>query len=183
MEGQDLTVRNGDVFLKKLAGLEPVEAIFRHTDDAISDPFALRRGTRAGVAGLIQASREQSVDIINPIGSGFADSPALAVFLPALCRKLAGEELLLENHPSWWCGTPDGLEYVLAHLGQLTVGAAMDPADVPDPGDSLQEAIAALPHAYMAREPVWPATAPAWHTNGVEARFMFMRVFACATEA
>ncbi|MEJ2404251.1 MAG: circularly permuted type 2 ATP-grasp protein, partial [Candidatus Thiodiazotropha sp.] len=34
VEGQDLTVRNGEVFLKKLAGLEPVAAIWRHVDDA-----------------------------------------------------------------------------------------------------------------------------------------------------
>ena len=45
VEGQDLTVRNGKVFLKKLAGLEPVEAIVRLTADDSSDPFALRKVT------------------------------------------------------------------------------------------------------------------------------------------
>ena len=38
VEGQDLTVRNGRVFLKKLAGLEPVEAIFRQTADTAATP-------------------------------------------------------------------------------------------------------------------------------------------------
>ena len=95
VEGQDLTVRNGKVFLKKLAGLEPVEAIFRHTADDSSDPFALRRETATGVAGLIQVSRERNIDIVNPIGSGFVDTPALSVFLPALCQQLMGEDLLL----------------------------------------------------------------------------------------
>ena len=181
MEGQDLTVRNGEVFLKKLAGLEPVEAIFRHTADAVSDPFALRRGTTAGVAGLIQASREQSVDVINPIGSGFADTPALAVFLPTLCRQLAGEDLLLENHPSWWCGTPDGLDHALSNISQLTVGPATDLSVVPDRETDLRAAIQANPHAFLAREPVRPATVPAWGPNNAEARFTLMRVFVCAT--
>jgi uncharacterized circularly permuted ATP-grasp superfamily protein/uncharacterized alpha-E superfamily protein len=182
VEGQDLTVRNGEVFLKKLGGLEPVEAIFRHTEDAVSDPFALPRGARAGVAGLIQASREQSVDVINPIGSGFADTPALAAFLPALCRQLFGEDLLLANHPSWWCGTPDGLGYVQAHWGELTVEPALAPAALPDHGSDQMDALATDPYAFMAREPVRPAAAPAWHPDGAAACFTLMRVFVCATE-
>jgi uncharacterized circularly permuted ATP-grasp superfamily protein len=85
VESQDLTVRNGEVFLKKLAGLEPVDAIFRHIADDSIDPFALRRETASGVAGLIQVARERNVDIVNPIGSAFVETPALAVF----CHRFA----------------------------------------------------------------------------------------------
>lgn len=182
VEAPDLTVRNGKLFLKKLAGLEPVEAIFRHTLDDRSDPFTLRRETAAGVAGIIQVSREGNIDIVNPIGSGFVDTPALAVVLPALCRRLMGEELALENHPAWWCGTADGLNHVMANMGQLTVGPAMDrsAADVP-PGD-LAAAIQATPHLFMAQAPVLPSAAPAWHQGGVGSRYTLLRVFACATE-
>ena len=110
VEGQDLTVRNGKVFLKKLAGLEPVEAIFRHIPDLSSDPFALRRATANGVAGLIQVCREQNIDIVNPIGSGFVDTPVLSAFLASLCRQLMGGDLLLDSHPAWWCGYADGFQ-------------------------------------------------------------------------
>ena len=88
VESQDLTVRNGKVFLKKLVGLEPVEAIFRHISDLDSDPFALRRDTAYGVAGLLQVCREKNIELVNPIGSGFIDTPALPLFLPAFCREL-----------------------------------------------------------------------------------------------
>ena len=64
VEGQDLTVRNGKVYLKKLAGLEPVDTIFRHTEDSNSDPLALRSETATGVAGLIQVCREQNIDLV-----------------------------------------------------------------------------------------------------------------------
>jgi len=182
VESQDLTVRNGSVFLKKLAGLEPVEAIVRLTADDSSDPFALRRETATGVAGLIQVSREQNIDIVNPIGSGFVDTPALSVFLPALCRRLTGEDLLLENHPAWWCGTAEGLNHVLANLGQLTVGPAMDRSATPPlPAESMA-ALQAAPHAFMAHAPIYPATVPAWDQSGVRARYTLLRVFACATE-
>jgi uncharacterized circularly permuted ATP-grasp superfamily protein/uncharacterized alpha-E superfamily protein len=181
VEGQDLTVRNGRLFLRKLAGLEPVEVIFRHTEDDSSDPFALRRQPSSGVAGLIQVSREGNIDIVNPIGSGFADTPALPVFLPALCRRLMGADLALENHPAWWCGTLDGRNHTLAHP-EVIVGPALDHrAAVPSP-DLLAAAVAAEPHSFMARAPLLPAAAAAWDGSGVSARYSLLRVFACASD-
>ena len=99
VEGQDLTVRNGRLFLKKLAGLEPVDAIFRHIADQLSDPFTLRRDTDVGVAGLIQVAREQNIDITNPIGAGFIETPVLPAFLQQYCHALLGEGLLLHSVP------------------------------------------------------------------------------------
>ena len=181
VEGQDLTVREDGVFLKKLVGLEPVDAIFRHTEDAGSDPFALRRGLATGVAGLIQVSREKNIDIVNPIGSGFVNTPALSVFLPALCRELMGNDLLLENHPAWWCGSADGRNHVLANLGQLTVGPAMDRVGAAPPTARV-EAIQDAPYAFMATAPLLPASVPAWDPSGVRPRYALLRMFACATE-
>lgn len=182
VEGPDLTVRNGEVFLKKLAGLEPVSAIFRHTGDASSDPFALRRETAVGVAGLIQAAREGLVDIINPIGSGFIDTPVLPIFLSRLCRHLMGQDLLLEDHPAWWCGAAEGLDHVLANLGDLTLGSAMDDSAVLDGSADPVAAIQAAPHTFMARAPICPSATPAWRPSGAATRYTVMRLFACATD-
>jgi uncharacterized circularly permuted ATP-grasp superfamily protein/uncharacterized alpha-E superfamily protein len=182
VEGQDLTVRNGQVFLKKLAGLEPVSAIFRHINDAGSDPFALRRESATGVAGLIQAAREQRVEIVNPIGCGFVDTPVLPLFFPQLCQSLLGGELILENHPVWWCGSKAGADHVRAHRTQLTIGLAMEPTTDALPPDDLDAVVAVAPHRYMAWEPVAPAVVPAWEPDGVRSRVTLLRVFACATE-
>ena len=182
VEGQDLTVRNGKVFLKKLAGLEPVETIFRHTEDSNSDPFALRRETATGVAGLIQVYREQNIDLVNPVGSGFVDTPALPVFLSSLCRRLMEEDLLLENHPVWWCGTSDGLNHVMANREQLTVAPALDRSAAANRSGDLTAAIQAAPYAFMATDPVYPAAVPAWDQSDIRAHYTLLRVFACATE-
>ena len=182
VEGQDLTVRNGNVFLKKLAGLEPVEAIFRHISDLNSDPFALRRETANGVAGLIQVCREQNIDIVNPIGSGFADTPVLKAFLPMLCRQLMGTDLLLENHPVWWCGNTDGLDHATSRLAQLTVASAMDRSATIDQTADLHSAIKANPAQYMVSDPFTPSSSPAWGDQGVNGCYNVLRIFACATE-
>ena len=181
VEGQDLTVRNGEIFLKKLAGLEPVETIFRHICDHDSDPFTLRRETGNGVAGMIQACRDQQVDVVNPIGSAFVDTPALSVFLPQLCLRLMGAELLLENHPVWWCGMEDGRNRVLSSLDQLIVEWAMERSPTPIP-DDLTGRISAAPHLYMARPPIHPATVPAWKPDGIDPHYTLFRIFACATQ-
>jgi uncharacterized circularly permuted ATP-grasp superfamily protein/uncharacterized alpha-E superfamily protein len=183
VEAQDLTVRNGRVFLKKLAGLEPVESIFRHIADDQSDPFLSRQQTAAGVAGLIQTSRDRTIDITNPIGSGFVDTPALQAFLPALCRQLMGAELILENHPMWWCGTAEGREHILSNIEQFDVGPAMDRhLSVTPPPEGLRAAIQAAPFNFVAQERVCPSTVPAWQGEGVSSRCMLMRVFACAND-
>ena len=37
-------------------------------------------------------------------GSGVIETAAILPFLPALCRELLGEELMLPSVPTWWCG-------------------------------------------------------------------------------
>jgi uncharacterized circularly permuted ATP-grasp superfamily protein/uncharacterized alpha-E superfamily protein len=182
VEGQDLTVRNGKVFLKKLAGLEPVEAIFRQVGDYESDPFALRRATSSGVAGLIQVCREQNIDLVNPLGSGFIETPALQPFLADLCRDLLGEELLLENHQSWWGGHPEGLEYIFRNFEQLHISSAVNRHDLIGRSPDLQAVIAASPAKYLASFPAVPAALPAWNGQGVCTGSSIIRIFACATE-
>ena len=179
VEGEDLTVRNGKLFLKKLAGLEPVDTVFRHITDQNSDPFALRRDTVSGVAGLIQVAREQNIDITSPIGSGFIETPALAAFLHALCRHLLNEELKLESHPTLWCGTPHLQQQVLADLTSYTIQAACD--DSRPLQSLLDELIRQKPFAYIARPPVSPSLTPVWDQDGVQARPTLFRFFACAT--
>lgn len=182
VEGQDLTVRNGKVFLKTLADLEPVEAIFRHVDDHNSDPFALRRNTSLGVSGLIQVCREQNIDVVNPIGSGFIETPALQAFLPQLCRNLLGEELLLANHPKWWCGNNDSLAHVVKNLDQFNISSAMQRTGGVGQAADILTHIQSTPSNYIASSPLTPSSAPSWDGNGATSCFSMMRVFACATE-
>ncbi len=179
VESQDLTVRNGRVYLKKLAGLEPVEVIFRALADDESDPFTLRRETGKGIAGLIQAAREGNVDLANPVGSGFIDTPLLSLFLPVLCQRLFAEELLLAGHPSWWCGHPDGRAHVQANLEQLELFPALPHLHAGiavDPLVGLRE----TPSAWLGRQPLQTSLAPVWEAGRVVSRPVLLRLFATA---
>ncbi len=182
VESQDLTVRNGSVFLKKLGGLEPVEAIVRFLSDLDSDPFALRRETATGVAGLIQVCRENTIEMSNPIGSGFVETPALSTVLPSLCKNLLGEDLLMANHPAWWCGDEEGYRQVMEHLGQLTILPALQSAPAVVPPANLPDLIASAPSHYLGAAPLFPAVTPGWANHAMSGSYYVLRVFVCATE-
>ena len=51
VEGGDLTVRDGRVFLKTLGGLHPVDVILRRLNDDYCDPLELRPESLLGVPG------------------------------------------------------------------------------------------------------------------------------------
>ena len=179
VESQDLTVRNGGVYLKKLAGLEPVEVILRNLEDCYSDPFALRKKTTQGVAGLLQAAREQNVEVINPIGSGLVDTPVLPVFLNDVSRYFTGADLLLPNHPSWWCGYKNDREHVLANMNDLVIRQAMETSDkIPA---NLNIAINQFPYRYMAEELLKPSVSPHFSDSGMVSGYTLLRLFLCAT--
>src|SRR5262245_12579724 len=131
VEGGDLTVRDTRVFLKTLAGLEPVDVIVRRQDDAFCDPLALHQESVLGVAGLVQAVRAGHVAVANALGSGWLETPALLALLPDLCRHLLSEDLKLPSVCTWWCGQPEALAYVLGHLEHVNVSAAF-PASTPE---------------------------------------------------
>jgi hypothetical protein len=53
-------------------------------------------------------------------------------FLPAICRKLLGEELAMPSVGTWWCGEKPALEYVRENFDDLVIKPAyptqrMDP--------------------------------------------------------
>ena len=121
LEGTDLLVRDGRVWMRVLGRLEQVDVILRRVDSTWMDALELRGGSRLGVTGLLECVRQGTVSVVNTIGSGVLENPALLPFLPELCERLLGEPLRLPSVDTWWCGEPEGLAYVLAHLDDLVV--------------------------------------------------------------
>jgi len=119
VEGGDLTVREDQVFLKSLYGLERVHGILRRLDDDYCDPLELRPDSTLGVPGLLQALRAGKVVMANALGSGFLESPAINGFLPAIARYLLGTELVLPSQDSWWCGEAAARAAAVEHIEKM----------------------------------------------------------------
>ena len=106
-------MRDSRVYLKTLAGLNPVDVILRRLDDDFCDPLELRGDSLLGVPGLVQAARAGNVFIANCLGSGLVETPALMAFLPGLCRHVLGEELRMPSVATWWCGQDEPRRQVI----------------------------------------------------------------------
>jgi uncharacterized circularly permuted ATP-grasp superfamily protein/uncharacterized alpha-E superfamily protein len=189
-EGGDLTVRDYSVFLKTLAGLQPVDILLRRQDDAFCDPLELDQDSVLGTAGLVQAARLGNVVIANALGSGWLETPTVLPFLPVLCRHLLGEELKLPSVPTWWCGQEGDLAYVLEHLEHLNiVPTASTPVTQVVAASTysrvqkrrLASALRARPYAYVAQARVTPSTVPVWDGKHVQPQYAVLRAYVVAT--
>jgi len=112
VEGGDLTVRGGAVFLKTLKGLQQVDVLLRRLDARMIDPLELDAGSLLGVPGLMDAARGGALRISNDPGSALVEAPALAAWLPALSLRVLGERLLLPSLPTMWLGDSRARELV-----------------------------------------------------------------------
>jgi uncharacterized circularly permuted ATP-grasp superfamily protein/uncharacterized alpha-E superfamily protein len=126
VQGDDLAVRDGEVFLKTLTGLERVSAIFRRVDSDFSDPLELRGDSALGVPGLVEAVRNGGVVLANALGGGVIESPAMDAYLPAVSRALLGEDLKIPDISTIWCGTEWGRKEAMARLDKAILRDAFD---------------------------------------------------------
>lgn len=193
VEGGDLTVRDNQVFLKSLHGLERVHAVLRRLDDDFCDPLELRSDSTLGIPGLLQAMRAGNVLVANSLGTSFLESPAFNGFLPAIAQRLMGEDLTLPSLASWWCGEEAALKQVLPYLSTLVIkptyperkaNAAFEPIigayASPEELDALRERIAADPDAYTLQAYLPLSQAPVWSGGHLLPRAAMVRMFAVA---
>ncbi len=78
VEGADLVVRRGRVWLRSLAGLEPVDVLFRRLEDDRIDPMEVNAEGSVGVPGLLLAARTGGVSLANAHGTGVLEDAGLA---------------------------------------------------------------------------------------------------------
>ena len=186
VQGDDLTVWDGRVWLKSIDGLRPVDVILRRVDDIFCDPLELRQDSRLGVAGLLEAIRHGNVIVVNPPGSGALENPSLMPFLPKIARHLMGEDLHLPSVATWWCGEPKQRDYVLANLKGLVIkpiyrrpgsrplfGTELSDAEL----ETLRAQITAEPHRYVGQEYIRASTTPSLVEGRLEPRRAILRAF------
>jgi uncharacterized circularly permuted ATP-grasp superfamily protein/uncharacterized alpha-E superfamily protein len=161
VEPGDLTVRGGTVFLKTLRGLRRVDVILRRIKGETCDPLEFDQHG-AGIPGLMGSLRDGAVRLVNSPGSMLAEAPALAPYLPATCRWLLGEELVMPQVETLWLGDPEAASRVRATPDAWRLRSAFDPgAPVPlGPLEAFAGRSAAEPWRFAATRPVPPSAAP-----------------------
>lgn len=178
VQGSDLVVRSGAVWMRVYGRLERVDVVLRRVDAAWSDPLELRGDSQLGVPGLMEAVRRGTVKVVNGLGAGVLENPGLLPFASQLCERLLDEPLRLPTVPTHWLGDPKSLAFARDRLGELHV-RSID-RSVPLDGlapDDLLRLVESAPHRFVAQELPTLSQAPRHSAGGLRPQTVSLRAF------
>lgn len=189
VQGNDLIVRSGKVWMKSLKELKQVHVILRRVDDVYMDPLELREDSYLGIAGLLDVIRQQNVTVVNPIGSGVLENSGLIPFMNNISKYLLNEDLILPQIASWWCGQTKERNHVLENLSDFVV-KRIDRSNREsiyfceflnkEELNNLKKNILSSPYNFVAQEKISFSTAPDFVNGKLEPRKVACRTFAIA---
>lgn len=186
VEGQDLFVDDGYVFMRTTRGPKRVDVIYRRIDDDFLDPLVFRADSSLGVPGLLSVYRAGRVALSNAIGTGVADDKSIYPFVPDMIRFYLSEEPILNNVPTWQCRKREELEYTLDHLDELVVkevhgaggyGMLVGPASTRAEIEDFRQRLIAKPEGYIAQPTLALSVCPTYVESGIAPRHIDLRPF------
>ena len=192
VEGQDMFVKDGFVYMRTTRGPTRVDVIYRRVDDDFLDPLVFRADSTLGVAGLLQSYRAGKVTLANAIGTGVADDKSIYPYVPAMIQFYLNEQPILNNVPTYELCKKDDLNYALAHLHELVVkevhgsggyGMLIGPAATAAQRDDFRERILQNPEKYIAQPTLSLSTCPTFVEAGIAPRHIDLRPFILSGKA
>ena len=186
VEGRDLTVSDGIVYMRTTEGLRRVDVIYRRVDDDFIDPLAFRSDSLLGAPGLLDAARRGNVTLANAPGTGVADDKSVYAYVPAMVRYYLHEEPILHNVETYLCRRPADLEYTLDNLEHLVVkqvggsggyGMLIGPHATPAERDEYAQGVRANPAGYIAQPTLALSRSPCFVDRQIEPRHVDLRPF------
>ncbi len=187
VEGHDLVVLDGRVFMRTTAGLAPVHTIYRRLNDDFLDPDVFRPDSTLGVRGLFDAWKRGNVTIANAVGTGVADDKAIYAYMPRIIRYYLSENAILANVHTNICAETEGLKYTLDHLAELVVkpvaesggyGIFLGPFASRDETDVFRAKLLDDPSNYISQPMIKLSVSPTLCPAGLQARHVDLRPFA-----
>ena len=186
VEGQDLFVQDGAVYMRTTQGPQRVDVIYRRIDDDFLDPLVFRSDSTLGVPGLLDVYRAGRVTLCNAIGTGVADDKSIYPYVPDMIRFYLAEEPILANVPTFKCRDPLDLSYVLANMASLVVkevhgaggyGMLVGPASSTREVAAFAERVKAEPANYIAQPTLALSTCPTFVEQGIAPRHIDLRPY------
>jgi uncharacterized circularly permuted ATP-grasp superfamily protein len=186
VQGSDLVVSDGYVFMRTTHGFERVDVIYRRIDDDFLDPHTFRADSTLGVPGLIDVYRAGRVAIANAPGTGIADDKAVYAYVPQMIKYYLGEDMILENVPTYVCGDPAQCEHVLVNIDKLVIkptnesggyGILLGPQASSAEHQKYRDLIRANPRNYVAQPMLSLSRVPTVVQDQLEGRHVDLRPY------
>ena len=186
VEGRDLLVDDGFVYMRTTAGLRRVDVVYRRIDDDFLDPVVFREDSLLGVPGIMHACKQGNVTLANAPGTGVADDKSVYAYVPDMIRYYLAEEPIIANVETYLCRNPEGLEYTLDNLANLVVkrvgesggyGMLIGPHATPAERAEYAEQVRANPADFISQPVLDLSRAPCLIDGRIEPRHVDLRPF------
>lgn len=186
VEGSDLAVSDGLVYMRTTRGLKRVDVIYRRIDDDFLDPRVWRPDSMLGIPGLMDVYRAGRVALANAPGTGVADDKAVYAYIPRIIDYYLKEKPLLNNVPTWLCSDPTERAHVLANLDRMVVkttnesggyGMLIGPQSTKAEQENFRSRILANPRCYIAQETLSLSRSPVLVEDHLEGRHVDLRPY------
>ena len=186
VEGQDLMVRNGFVYMRTTQGPKRVDVIYRRVDDDFLDPSVFRKDSTLGCAGLLDVYRAGNITLSNAVGTGIADDKSIYPYVPKMIEFYLGEKAILNNVPTYQCRESEDLKYVLAHMDELVIkevhgaggyGMLVGPAASQAEIEEFRAVLQANPSNYIAQPTLSLSSCPTFVESGIAPRHIDLRPY------
>lgn len=186
VEGRDLAVVDGKVYMLTTYGMEQVHVIYRRIDDDFLDPECFRPDSMLGVPGLMDAYRKGNVTLVNAPGTGVADDKAIYSYIPQMVRYYLDEDIIIPNVPTYVCWDEKQRDHVIANIGDLVVkpvnesggyGLMVGPHATTEEHDDFRDRIRSNPRNYIAQPTLSLSRVPTFVDQNFEGRHVDLRPF------
>ncbi|MEM7313381.1 MAG: circularly permuted type 2 ATP-grasp protein [Planctomycetota bacterium] len=186
VEGRDLVVQDGFVFMRTTQGFEKIDVLYRRIDDDFLDPDAFRADSMLGVRGLMESYRTGRVALANAPGTGVADDKVVYSYVPDMIKFYLAEEPLIPNVPTYLCFEDAQRQHVLENMENLVVkpvnesggyGLLIGPNSTEAERADLANRIKEDPRGYIAQPVLSLSRAPVLTDDGPQGRHVDLRPF------
>jgi uncharacterized circularly permuted ATP-grasp superfamily protein len=186
VEGRDLVVSDGFVWMRTTQGFERVDVIYRRIDDDFIDPEAFRSDSMLGVPGLMRIYKSGNVALANAPGTGVADDKVVYAYVPRLIKYYLDEEAIIPNVPTYICSEGKDLNYVVENISSLVVKAANEsggygmlvgPHSTRQQCEEFKEKVRANPRNYIAQPTLSLSRVPTVVDGHLQGRHVDLRPY------
>jgi uncharacterized circularly permuted ATP-grasp superfamily protein len=186
VEGRDLLLDRGQIFMRTTRGLQRVDVLYRRVDDDFLDPLCFRRDSTLGVAGLMGAYRAGNLGLANGLGTGVADDKGIYPFVPEIIRYYLREDAILPNVETYRPLIPAHRSHILANLDKLVVkavdssggyGMLIGPASTAEQRAEFAAKVNDNPRGYIAQPTISLSQHPTFVDDRIEGRHVDLRPF------
>ncbi len=172
--------------MRTTTGLKRVDVIYRRIDDDFLDPDTFRHDSVLGVRGIMDVYRAGRVTLCNAPGTGIADDKAVYAYVPQIIKYYLGEDILLNNVPTFICGDEKQCQHVLANLDKLVVkptnesggyGIVLGPRASADELEQCRQRIVSNPRNFIAQPMLGLSRVPTIAGDQLEGRHVDLRPY------